>query len=172
MVTPRIGSSSPATVPPDAPSGGVDQRLWGSTRIRAYARALTLPAPPPLAVLRIPRLGLEVPVLEGTAEVTLDRALGHIEGTARPGKPGNVGIAGHRDGFFRVLKDIATGDVLELVLPTGTRLYRVDQLSVVQPNDVRVLAPTKTATITLVTCYPFYFVGPAPQRFIVQARAE
>ena len=169
---PEIGSSSPAPAAPDAPSGGVDQRLWGSTRIRAYARALTLPAPPPLAVLRIPRLGLEVPVLEGTAEVTLDRALGHIEGTARPGKPGNVGIAGHRDGFFRVLKDIATGDVLELVLPTGTRLYRVDQLSVVQPNDVRVLAPTKTATITLVTCYPFYFVGPAPQRFIVQARAE
>ena len=150
----------------------VDQRLWDPRRIRAYARALVHPAPPPLAVLRIPRLGLEVPVLEGTDEWTLDRAVGHIEGTTRPGLEGNVGIAGHRDSFFRVLKDIAAGDRLELALPGEVRHYRVARLSVVEPDDVRVLAPSRDSLVTLVTCHPFYFVGSAPRRFIVQATAE
>ena len=161
-----------------APSAGlqlaaaVDQRLWDVGRIKAYARALSRPAPPPLAVLRIPRLGLEVPVLEGTDEWTLDRAVGHIEGTAGPGDPGNVGIAGHRDGFFRVLKDVATGDVLELALRNGVRRFRVERLSIVGPDDAEVIAPAARSLVTLVTCYPFYFVGPAPQRFIVQATEE
>jgi len=150
----------------------VDQRLWDPRRIRAYARAVVRPAPPPLAVLRIPRLGLEAPVLEGTDEWTLDRAVGHIEGTARPGLDGNVGIAGHRDGFFRVLKDVVAGDLLELALPGEMRHYRVARLSVVEPDDVRVLAPSRDSLITLVTCHPFYFVGSAPRRFIVQATAE
>jgi sortase A len=150
----------------------VDQRLWDPRRIRAYARALVHPAPPPLAVLRIPRLGLEVPVLEGTDEWTLDRAVGHIEGTSRPGLDGNVGIAGHRDSFFRVLKDVAEGDLLELALPGDVRHYRVARLSVVEPDDVRVLAPSRDSLVTLVTCHPFYFVGSAPKRFIVQATAD
>jgi sortase A len=160
-----IGPALPAAVT-------VDQRLWDPGRIRAYARALTRPAPPPMAVLRIPRLGLEVPVLEGTDEWTLDRAVGHIEGTDLPGQPGNVGIAGHRDGFFRVLKDISEGDRVELALPGSVRLYRVRRLSVVGPDEVSVLARTAEGALTLVTCYPFYFVGPAPRRFIVQALAE
>jgi len=147
----------------------VDTRLWDRGRIRAYALALTRPAPPPLAVLRIPRLRLEVPVLEGTDEWTLDRAVGHIDGTARPGEPGNVGIAGHRDGFFRVLKDLAPGDVMELALPAGTQSYRVRRLSIVKPDDVSVLEPDSLPVLTLVTCYPFYFVGAAPDRFIVRA---
>jgi sortase A len=150
----------------------VDQRLWDAGRIRAHARALTRPAPPPLAVLRIPRLGLEVAVLEGTDEWTLDRGVGHIEGTAGPGDPGNVGIAGHRDGFFRVLKDVAAGDVLELALRGGARRFRVTRLSIVGPDDGEVIAPTTRNLVTLVTCYPFYFVGSAPQRFIVQAEEE
>ena len=149
-----------------------DQSLWDAGRIRAYARALTRAAPAPLAVLRIPRLHLEVPVLEGTDEWTLDRAVGHLEGTPAPGGPGNVAIAGHRDGFFRVLKDIREGDVMELAVLGGVQRYRVERLSVVGPDDVGVLAPTAAPTLTLVTCYPFYFVGPAPQRFIVQARGE
>jgi len=155
-----------------APVGAVDQRLWASGRVVAYARALARPAPPPLALLRIPRLGLEVPVLEGTDEWTLDRAVGHIEGTTGPAGVGNVGIAGHRDGYFRVLKDVAPGDVLELALPAEVRRFRVARLSIVSPEETAVLAPTRGAQLTLVTCYPFYFVGSAPQRFIVQATPE
>ena len=154
------------------PPSDVDKRLWDRSRIRAYARALTRPSPPPMAVLRIPRLRLEVPVLEGTDEWTLDRGVGHIEGTALPGELGNVGLAGHRDGFFRVLKDIAEGDVLELALPGRVRRYRVEKLSIVHQDDVQVLDSTDAARLTLVTCYPFYFVGPAPERFIVRAAPE
>ena len=166
--------SPPAASPAGAPEAAatVDQRLWDAGRIKAHARAMARPAPPPLAVLRIPRLGLEVPVLEGTDEWTLDRAVGHIEGTAGPADPGNVGIAGHRDGFFRVLKDIAAGDVLELALRGGMRRFRVDRLTIVGPEDADVIAPTTRSMVTLVTCYPFYFVGSAPQRFIVQASEE
>jgi len=161
-----------APVGEPAVSPEVDQRLWDPNRIKAYARALTRPAPPPLAVLRIPRLGLEVPVLEGTDEWTLDRAVGHIEGTELPGRAGNVGIAGHRDGFFRVLKDIAEGDVVELALPGKVRRYRVEKTTIVDPDDVGVLAPASSTRLTLVTCHPFYFVGSAPHRFIVQAVAD
>jgi sortase A len=166
-----FGGSTPLALAA-APNPQVDQHLWDAGRIRAYARALTRPAPPPLAVLRIPRLGLEVPVLEGTDEWTLDRAVGHIEGTARPGVAGNVGIAGHRDSFFRVLKDVAEGDRLELAFPGEVRHYRVARLSIVQPDEVDVLAPSRDSRVTLVTCHPFYFVGAAPKRFIVQATAE
>ena len=155
-----------------APGQAVDQRLWAPARVAAYARAIARPAPPPLALLRIPRLGLEVPVLEGTDEWTLDRAVGHIEGTTAPAGAGNVGIAGHRDGYFRLLKDIVQGDVLELALPTEVRRFRVARLSIVSPEETAVLAPTPGPQLTLVTCYPFYFVGSAPQRFIVQAAEE
>jgi sortase A len=157
---------------PTSTAGLVDQSLWDRGRVRAYALALARPAPPPLAVLRIPRLRLEVPVLEGTGEWTLDRAVGHIPGTPRPGETGNVGIAGHRDGFFRVLKDIAPGDLLELALASEVRRYRVREMSIVRPGDVGVLAPGRESLLTLVTCYPFYFVGSAPQRFIVRAALE
>ena len=168
-----VRSSAPGSTPvPLERAAAVDQRLWDPGRIKAYARALARPAPPPLAVLRIPRLGLQVPVLEGTDEWTLDRAVGHIEGTAGPASAGNVGIAGHRDGFFRVLKDVANGDVLELALGGGVRRFRVERLSIVGPDDVQPIAPTARSLVTLVTCYPFYFVGSAPQRFIVQAAEE
>ena len=123
----------------------------------------------PLAVLRIPKVGLEVPVLRGTDPRTLDRAVGHIEGTTEPGKDGNSGIAGHRDGFFRGLKNIAAGDTIELDTLEGTDVYRVERTWVVKPQDVSVLDPTPIRALTLVTCYPFYFSGPAPKRFIVRA---
>ena len=156
----------------DLPAAVIDKSLWDAGRVRAFARAVARPSPPPMAVLRIPRLKLEAPVLEGTDEWTLDRAVGHIEGTALPEEVGNVGIAGHRDGFFRALKDIAKGDVLELALPGRVRRYRVDKVSIVHQDDVDVLASTAGARLTLVTCYPFYFVGPAPERFIVHASLE
>jgi sortase A len=99
----------------------------------------------------------------------MDRAVGFIAGTARPGENGNIGISGHRDGFFRGLKDIREGDGIELVTATGTDTYTIDSIVLVKPADVSVLAPRPRPSITLVTCYPFYFVGSAPKRYIVQA---
>ena len=110
-----------------------------------------------------------MPVLLGTDDRTLDRGVGHIAGTAPPGTDWNLGIAGHRDGFFRRLKDITPGDVIEIETIQGKDVYRVDQTWVVDPNDVSVLDPTPTPALTLVTCYPFYFIGSAPRRFIVRA---
>jgi sortase A len=146
-----------------------DLSLWGSERISAWRRASSEPAPPPMAVLRIPRIHLEVAVLPGTDEFSLNRAVGHIEDTAMPGTDGNSGIAGHRDGFFRGLKDIGPDDVIELDTLRGKEVYRVERIWVVDPEDVSVLDPTPTRSLTLVTCYPFYHVGPAPQRYIVRA---
>ena len=146
-----------------------DQSLWSPARVNAWRQALSKPAPAPLAVLRVPKIRLEVAVLPGTDDRTLDRSVGHIEGTSRPGTDGNVGIAGHRDGFFRGLKDLVTGDLIELDTVQGTEAYRVERTWVVSPDDVSVLDPTSTRAITLVTCYPFYFVGSAPDRFILRA---
>ena len=146
-----------------------DQSLWSPTRVNAWRTAMGEPGPTPLAVLRIPKVRLEVAVLPGTDDRTLDRGVGHIEYTAQPGAEGNSGIAGHRDSFFRGLKDIATGDVIELDTRHGTEVYRVERTWIVNPEDVSVLDPTPTRALTLVTCYPFYFVGSAPQRFIVRA---
>jgi len=146
-----------------------DLRLWSPERVHAWKDTLTRDSPPPLAILRIARLGIEVPVLEGTDDWTLNRAVGLIEETAKPGGNGNAGIAGHRDGYFRALKDIRSGDLIEMDLPASIERYRVERVWVVQPEDISVLDPTPTPAITLVTCYPFYFVGSAPQRFIVRA---
>ncbi len=149
--------------------GTPDLSLWSPARVSAWRQALLEPAPAPLGVLRIPKIRLEVPVLPGTDDRTLDRAVGYIEGTAQPGTDGNLGIAGHRDGFFRGLKDITPGDVIELDTIQRTEIYRVERTWVVNPDEVSVLDPTSTRALTLVTCYPFYFIGHAPQRFIVRA---
>jgi sortase A len=149
--------------------GTPDQSLWSPARVSAWRRALLEPAPAPLGVLRVPKIRLEVPVLPGTDHRTLDRAVGYIEGTAQPGTDGNLGIAGHRDGFFRGLKDIAPGDVIEIDTIEGRDVFRVERTWIVDPEDVSVLDPTPTRALTLVTCYPFYFVGSAPDRFIVRA---
>ena|ERR1017187_4293115 len=122
-----------------------------------------------LAILRIPTLHLEVPLLEGTDAVTLNRGVGRIAGTSLPGQEGNIGIAGHRDGFFRKLKDIRNGDAIELVTTSGTEVFVVDQIRITSPADVSALRPRAKHSLTLVTCYPFYFVGPAPSRYIVEA---
>ena len=152
----------------DEPAG-VDTSLWSDKRIRAYNESLSHAFGAPLAVLSIPKIHLEVPVFEGTDDVTLDRGVGRITGTARPGQAGNLGIAGHRDGFFRGLKDVTTGDEIKLALPEGEATYVVDQITVVTPQDVSVLQPRPISSITLVTCFPFYFVGSAPERYIVSA---
>jgi sortase A len=147
----------------------VDTTLWAEGRIEEYEASLDVSVDAPLAILRIPDLGLEVAVLEGTSDLALNRGLGHITGTPLPGADGNIGIAGHRDGYFRGLKDIDIGDVIELETLDGRSRYAITETMIVDPSDVWVLAPTEQPTLTLVTCYPFYFVGSAPQRFIVRA---
>jgi sortase A len=146
-----------------------DQSLWSPERIRAWRDTFSRQAPQALAVLRIPRIGLEVPILEGTDDWTLNRAIGHIEDTAAPGADGNSGIAGHRDGFFRGLKDVREGDEIALETKRGREAYQIERIWIVDPTDVSVLDPTPSRALTLVTCYPFYFIGSAPQRFIVRA---
>jgi sortase A len=123
----------------------------------------------PLAIVRIPRLHLAAPLLEGTDALTLNHALGRIPETARPGERGNIGIAGHRDGLLRGLKDIRIGDVIQLAGRERTDTYVVEQTRIVDPRQVDVLKPRPLPSLTLVTCYPFYFLGSAPKRFVVTA---
>ena len=171
-------SAPPAPAPPAPPppppreltwSGKVDMKLWSAVRVKAYKAALQQETPSTLAILHIPRLNLEVPVHDGTTDAVLDLAAGRIEDTALPGTVGNVGIAAHRDGFFRVLKDIKEGDALVLDTPVATEHYRVEWIKITTPEDVSVIDPTPGPAVTLVGCYPFYHVGPAPKRFIVRA---
>ena len=123
-----------------------------------------------LGRVAIPRLGISVAVLQGTSSRTLRLGVGHIEGTPLPGRKGNTGIAGHRDTFFRELKDIHKNDEIQLQTATELLHYEVDWVKVVDPDDITVLEPsTFGSTLTLVTCYPFYFVGSAPKRFVVRA---
>jgi sortase A len=119
--------------------------------------------------LEIPRIDLSATVLEGSDDATLSRAAGHIEDTALPGTVGNAGIAAHRDTIFRPVRNLKVGDVITVTTGDGVYDYRVDRTMIVNPEDVYVLDPTERATLTLVTCYPFTFIGHAPQRFIVQA---
>jgi sortase A len=119
--------------------------------------------------LEIPRLNLSVMVREGADERTLSRAVGHIPGTALPGQLGNVGLAGHRDTFFRALRNIREDDAIEFETAQGKYRYVVKSTSIVTPRDVSVLRASGGENLTLVTCYPFYYVGSAPKRFIVHA---
>lgn len=120
--------------------------------------------------MTIPRLGLKTIVVEGQSAKVLRRAIGHLPETALPGAPGNVALAGHRDGFFRPLRDIRLGDAIALETYDGEFVYQVESTEVVSPSDVQVLQPSRENSLTLVTCYPFYYVGAAPMRFIVRAR--
>ena len=147
----------------------VDFSLWSQPRISTYKQMLAGHFEPPLALLRIGRIDLQAPVLDGTDDLTLNRGTGWISGTALPGEQGNIGIAGHRDSFFRGLKDLRIGDTLDLVTQDKKQTFVVDDMRVVSPDDVSVLKPRAAPSLTLVTCYPFYFVGSAPQRYIVQA---
>jgi sortase A len=149
-----------------------NQDLWADKRIREYQESLTVEAGPPLALLTIDKLDIEVPVYNGTDEFNLNRGVGRIIGTAHFEAEGNLGIAGHRDGFFRGLKDIAMGDEIKFQTARGEVLYTVSSIEIVDPSDVSVLAATPERTITLVTCYPFYYVGHAPKRYIVTATAK
>lgn len=147
----------------------VDFSLWAEKRVQAYRSSLLSKTDAPWAVLEIARLRIRVPVFDGTDDLTLNRGVGRIIGSAKPGTSGNIGIAGHRDGCFRGLKDISVGDEVNLITAKGEGRYLVDQIEVVTPSDVHVLRSRNAPSLTLVTCYPFYFVGDAPNRFVVHA---
>jgi sortase A len=119
--------------------------------------------------LEIPRLGLSAILIEGDDPKTLRRAVGHIPGTPLPGQPGNVALTGHRDTFFRPLRNIHANDIILVTTLQGKYSYRVVSTQVVSPENVTVLNSSNDEILTLVTCYPFYFVGAAPDRFIVRA---
>jgi sortase A len=150
----------------------VDVSLWSEKRVREYKQTLLFEKRLPWAVLEMARLRIRVPVFDGTDDVTLNRGVGWIAGTGRPGDGGNIGIAGHRDGVFRGLKDIVAGDEVVLTTAAEHARYVVDLIEIVDPERVEVLRPRASPSLTLVTCYPFYFVGDAPQRFIVHARLD
>jgi sortase A len=145
-------------------------------QVETLKEAGSIPFRPPvkpgevLGRIDIPRLGMSFAVLQGTTARTLRLGAGHIEGTPLPGEPGNSAIAGHRDTFFRELRNIQQNDEIQLQTATGLMHYEVDWVKVVSPDDISVLAPSTGSALTLVTCYPFYFVGPASERFIVHAR--
>jgi sortase A len=157
----------------------VFQREQGHQLERILAARIAFSIPPKplppvvkgdlIGLIKIPRLSLSVIVIEGTSARILRRAAGHIPGTAFPGQPGNVGISAHRDTFFQPLQNIRTNDVITFTTLLGEFRYRVISTKVVSPNDVAVLKAGRNEILTLVTCYPFYFVGPAPDRFIVRA---
>jgi sortase A len=151
------------------PTTAPDFVSWSEQRIRQYAESLSKHVASPLAVIRIDRVHVEAPVLEGTDDLTLNRGVGHIAGTARFGENGNIGIAGHRDGFFRGLKNIRVGDRIDLEEPGRNETYVVERLEIVDPENLSVLRSGSKPALTLVTCYPFYYIGAAPRRFIVHA---
>jgi len=135
-----------------------------------YASAVARSAPEPyVGRVDIPRLDLSVMLLDGVDDTTLDFGLGHIPGTALPGQPGNIGIAGHRDTFFRSLAGIRKDDEITVKTLAGDYRYIVNTIRIVDPENVEVLQDSGHPMLTLVTCYPFHLVGPAPKRFVVQA---
>ena len=167
--TPNSPADFASTLPDPVLGSRVDFHLWSVKRIAAYEDSLIKKTEAPLAILRIPRINLEAPIFNDTDDLTLNRGVGRILGTAQIGEVGNLGIAGHRDGFFRGLQRMVVGDVIKIARPRRVDLYTVSQIRVVAPDDVSVLNPTATSTLTLVTCFPFYFVGRAPYRYIVTA---
>jgi sortase A len=125
-----------------------------------------------LGRIEIPRLGMAVAILQGTTAQTLRLGVGHIEGTPLPGEAGNIGIAGHRDTYFRGLKEIRPSDEIQIQTASGLSHYQVDWVQIVAPGDTGIFAPSTGSAVTLITCYPFHFIGAAPERFVVHAHRQ
>lgn len=168
-ISDRKGTIVSASEPQAARASPADLKLRPSDRIVAFERFLDVNASRPIAVLQIPRLQLEVPLFKGTSKLALNRGVGWMESTAAPGQEGNIGIAGHRDTFFRGLRFLQRGDEILLITKRGTEFFRTNSTEVVRVDDTSVLKPGRGRSLTLVTCYPFYYVGRAPKRFVVKA---
>jgi sortase A len=153
----------------DALAATLHRLGYQSQQAQAIVRTGRIADPRVLGRIEIPRLGVSAVVREGVDDDTLALAVGHVPGTARPGEHGNTVLAGHRDTFFRPLREIRMSDHVRIVVPAHSYEYRVVSLRVVALDDMRVLAPAAGEELTLVTCYPFRFVGHAPSRFIVRA---
>ena len=153
-------------------TGEPDTSLWAAGRIADYQVSLQAELPQVLGVLEVPSVGLKVPVYATNSELVMDRGAGIIDGMAYPHEPGNIGISGHRDGYFRVLKDVQVGDAILVQSLEGVKQFKIDATKVVAISDKTLLRDTDDQTVTLVTCYPFYFVGHAPKRFIVTASLD
>jgi sortase A len=147
----------------------IEQRRFERSRVGAAA-APALVDGGAIGEIQIPRLGLTAIVVQGDSSAILQRAVGHLADTALPGESGNVVLVGHRDTFFRPLKRVHAGDAITLKTRDGDFEYRVESTAVVPPSDVQVLQSTGGRTLTLITCYPFSYLGSAPDRFIVRAR--
>lgn len=169
----RRSMDTPAASTGASAGGMPDMSDWSEQRISDYATVTASAAADgvPEGIVRIPSISMQVPVFAGTDEENLTRGAGRIEGTPALGGPGNTGIAAHRDGYFRALKDVKVGASIFVETLSGEREYRITDLLIVEPSDIHVLGPTENDAITLVTCYPFYFVGSAPQRYIVRAES-
>lgn len=157
----------------------VEARRFQAEQTAAFERAAETGAAPAtiahgglVGMLDVPRLNLSTPVIEGDDEETLEHAAGHLPDTPMPWQRGNSAIAAHRDGLFRPLKDLKIGDEIRFRTTGDEFRYRVTKTMIVQPDDVSVLQPRSGTTLTLITCYPFYYVGSAPKRFIVYAQRQ
>lgn len=150
----------------------VDQSLWSKKRITQFTDIHKNNKETPLAVLRIDDLKILVPVYDGTSDFNLNRGAGWIEETAPVDGRGNIGIAAHRDSFFRALKDAKRGQKMTLQTLQGTRHFTLANIQIINPSETSVLEPSNSSKLTLVTCYPFYHVGSAPQRYIVTATED
>lgn len=146
-----------------------DQSDWSNKRRSGYEKLRNADLGEPEAVLKFPDLDLSVAVFDNAERPALELGAGWVEGTATPGNNGNVAIAGHRDGFFRPLEQIQTGQEILLITEDKSLRYRVDNISIVDPLDVSILEPSSQSMLTLITCYPFRYVGFAPDRYIVTA---
>ena len=158
-----------AHLPIPAPPSHATAPLPGDVGTTAPKTIRHVPTGSWVARLDAPAVHFSATVLEGTDDATLAKAAGHIEDTPFPGQPGNVGIAGHRDTTFRAVRNLKLGDVLTLTTSGAVLHYRITWMKVVEPDDVYVLDPTRKPALTLVTCYPFQFIGHAPHRYIVRA---
>jgi len=158
----------------------LDSRLRQAEGNRELDQSLSRKAPTPAAPtvipdggligrVEIPKLHLSAVVFQGSDSSVLDHGVGHVDSTALPGQPGNVVLAAHRDSFFRSLRNIRKGDLVTVTTESGPRNYEVSSTEIVKPTEVSVLNPTAEPTLTLITCYPFYYIGHAPKRFIVRA---
>lgn len=153
--------------------GEVNLVNWSENRILAWRKAMLDEGSSAFAMLSVPSAGIYVPVFEGANDRNLNAGVAWIEGTDKPGFDyGNTGIAGHRDGFFRGLQKVQVGEPVSLTAGGEELVYRISDISIVEPTNVETLLPQQEEMITLVTCYPFYFVGHAPQRYVVQAVRE
>lgn len=153
-----------------------DSHAYQALEMKKFKQAGVLSKPHILAEgdvigeIQVPRLGLSAIVVQGDSAASLRRAVGHLSKSALPGELGNVALAGHRDTFFRPLRDIQLGDEIRFKTPEHSFDYLVESIEVVAPHDIQVLEPSTGHDLTFITCFPFHYIGPAPKRFVIRAR--